>query len=441
MMKLIAKSWTQFDNGIEATMNKVTRREFVTAATTTVAAASILVVPSPAQAKSSNNKIRHAVIGMGGRSQAHVEEFTAHPDCEIVAICDVDPAHIKHAPKGVSKHADYREILDNPKIDSISIATPDHWHTPIAAAALKAGKHVYVEKPCSHTVAEGIYLEKAADTYGKIIQHGTQGRSSAGYLAGIQFIRDGHLGKVRVAKAINHQLRNPIGRAEETEPPEGVDYDRWLGPAPEHPFTKNRWHYNWHWFWDYGAGDIANDGVHHIDLARWGLDVGYPNAISASGAQLFYNDDHETPDTQTVTYEFHDCHLIYEMRLWTPYKLEGHDNGAVFYGDKGKLEMGRAGCTVTLANGETKNLGGPSDLTAHIRNYLDCIRANDPTNLNAPIKEGAISSALCHLGNIAIRVDRKLHFDPSTHTCENDPEANALLTKHYRTGYELAEIG
>lgn len=422
-------------------MNKITRREFVTAATTTAAAASILVTPKRAQAKSSNKTIRHAIIGMGGRSRAHVQEFTAQADCEIIAIADIDPSRISRAPKDVTKHSDYREILSDKKIDSVSIATPDHWHTPIAAAALKSGKHVYVEKPCSHTVAEGHYLEKAAETYGKIVQHGTQGRSSAGYQTGVKFMRDGHLGNVRVAKAINHQLREPIGRAPETDPPEGVNYDMWLGAAPKHAFTTNRWHYNWHWFWDYGAGDIANDGVHHIDLARWGLGVGYPNAVSASGGQLFYKDDHETPDTQIVTYEYDECHLIYEMRLWTNYKLEGHDNGAVFYGDKGKLEMGRSGCDVTLANGDKRHLGPPSDLTAHVRNYLDAIHANDTSAVNAPISEGAVSSSLCHLGNIATRVDRKLNFDPGSRSCKNDQEANALLTKEYRSGYELPKIG
>ncbi|MFP6596670.1 MAG: gfo/Idh/MocA family oxidoreductase, partial [Candidatus Hydrogenedentota bacterium] len=160
-----------------------------------------------------------------------------------------------------------------------------------------------------------------------------------------------------------------------------------------------------------------------------------------SGGQLFYKDDHETPDTQIVTYEYDECHLIYEMRLWTNYKLEGHDNGAVFYGDKGKLEMGRSGCDVTLANGDKRHLGPPSDLTAHVRNYLDAIHANDTSAVNAPISEGAVSSSLCHLGNIATRVDRKLNFDPGSRSCKNDQEANALLTKEYRSGYELRKIG
>lgn len=418
----------------------ITRREFIAAATTTAAVASLGVYAPRARAEHSG-VIRHAVIGMGGRARAHVQQFNAADGCEIVAVCDVDPAQMAKVPESVSKYGDYREILEDASIHSVSIATPDHWHTPIAAAAMLAGKHVYVEKPCSHTVAEGKYLEDVAEHTGKVIQHGTQSRSGAGYQAGIQFMREGHLGKVRVAKAINHQLRRPIGVAEESEPPEGVDYDKWLGCAPVRLFTWNRWHYNWHWFWDYGNGDIANDGVHHVDLARWGLGVEIPNAVTASGGQLFYEDDHETPDTQMVTYEYDDCHLIYEMRLWTNYKLEGHDNGAVFYGDKGRLEMGRQGCLVTDLSGDTRQLGGSGDVPAHVRNYLDKIRSKDASPLTANIHEGSVSSTLCHLGNIATRLERKLHLDPETITCHNDDEANAMLTKAYRKGYKLPKIG
>lgn len=422
-------------------MKTLSRRDFVIGATVTAASASMVTSSKPIIAENKRRTIRHAIIGMGSRSRAHVQEFSAIPHCEIVAVCDVDSNRMAKVPARISKHADYREILDDPAIDSVSITTPDHWHTPLAAAAMKAGKHVYIEKPCSHTIAEGQYLEKAARTYGKVIQHGTQGRSSEGYKAGVQFMRDGHLGKVHVAKAINHQLRAPIGRAPETDVPDGVDYDLWTGSAPKHPFTKNRWHYNWHWFWDYGAGDIANDGVHHIDLARWGLGVEYPNAVSASGGQFFYDDDHETPDTQLVTYEYENCHLIYEMRLWTDYALEGHDNGAVFYGEKGRLEMGRKGCTVTSKNGETRNLGGPADLTAHVENFIDAIRSSEKVSLAAPIREGSISSSLCHLGNIATRVGRKLTLDTTGLQCIQDDEANALFSKRYRAGYELPKIG
>jgi predicted dehydrogenase len=273
------------------------------------------------------------------------------------------------------------------------------------------------------------------------VQQGTQGRSGEAIKQGIVLLRDGGIGTVRMAKAINHQLRKSIGREPECGPPQGVDYDMWLGPAPKRPFTKNRWHYQWHWFWDYGCGDIGNDGIHQVDQARWGLGVGMPKAVSASGGQLFYEDDHETPDTQVVTYEYDHCYLLYEMRLWTDYDLEGHDNGVVFYGDKGKLEIGRGGVDVTLIGKKKKHLGPYADIKDHVRNFLDCVKANKPAGLAAPIEEGAISTALCHLGNIATRVNRKLRIDPETWECLDDAEAQKLFSREYRKGYELPDVG
>ncbi len=278
---------------------------------------------------------------------------------------------------------------------------------------------------------------KAAEKTGLCVQHGTQSRSGAGIQEAIKFLHDGNLGKVRLAKAINHQLREPIGRAPETDPPPGVNYDLWLGPAPVHAFTKNRWHYNWHWFWDYGTGDIGNDGIHQVDVARWGLNVGLPHAVTAPGGQLFYNDDHQTPDTQIATYEYDDCYLVFEMRLWTDYKMDGHDNGVIFYGDKGTVDIGRRGCFVTFIGEEPKKLGESPSLSANIRNFLDCVKANDPSKLNAPISEGAQSAMLCHLGNIATRVGRRLQFDSDRFVFDGDEEANQLISRMYRQGYEL----
>ena len=389
------------------------------------------------------DRVRHALIGVGSQGQRHAQLFSECNNCEVVAVCDVDPERReKTATKlpeagRVSLYEDYRDLLQRSDIDSVSVATPDHWHTPIALSALAAGKHVYVEKPCSHTIEEARLLIKAVEASGKCVQHGTQGRSGEALQSAIAFLRDGHLGKVRMAKAINHQLRKPIGREMPTDPPEGVNYDLWLGPAPEHAFTKNRWHYNWHWFWDYGCGDIGNDGIHQIDQARWGLGGSLPKAVVASGGQLFYDDDHETPDTQTVVYEYDDCYLMYEMRLWTDYTLEGHDNGVVFYGDGGKLEIGRDGCKATFIGGEEKNFGPYGSIEAHVRNFLDCVQADDPSGLHAPITEGAVSAALCHLGNIATRVKRTLTLDPQTWQCLNDPEAHGLYARAYRDGYAL----
>ena len=429
-------------------MNQWSRREFMKTAGAGIASTGPFVMMNARGRAAPSEQVRHAVIGAGGMGGTHCRTvFDLRRDCKLVAICDVDPEQRIRAaksladPYGIELHEDYRRILDDPTIDTISITTPDHWHTPIAIAAILAGKHVYVEKPCCHTVHEGRLLVEAAEKHGKCVQHGTQSRSGDGVPEAMKFLHEGGLGKVRMAKAINHQLRERIGRAEEESPPEGVNYDLWLGPAPEHKFTRNRWHYNWHWFWDYGSGDLGNDGIHQVDVARWGLGVGFPNAVTASGGQLFYDDDHETPDTQVVTYEYDDCYLQYEMRLWTNYKLEGHDNGTVFYGDRGKLEVGRRGCELTLIGEPTRKIGGTKDLDAHMSNFIDAVKADDPSILHAPIQEGFASATLCHLGNIATRVGRKIHYDSTKHTIPGDEQAAALLSREYRKGYELPSIG
>jgi predicted dehydrogenase len=424
-------------------MSEFTRREFVQYGAAAIAlAASSASSGAPAGGK----KVRHAVIGTGSQGGAHARTFSKLENCEVVALCDIDQSRrekVRDAignPAGTKLYEDFRELLKDDSIDSVSIATCDHWHTPVALHALKAGKHVYVEKPCCHNPAEGAALLKAAQKTGKCVQHGTQSRSSPGIQAAIQYLRDGKLGKVRAAKAINHQFREPIGRAPVSSPPPNVNYDLWTGPADVKPFTQNRWHYNWHWFWDYGCGDIANDGVHQIDLARWGLGVGYPKRVVASGGQLFYDDDHETPDTQLVTYEYDGCHLIYEMRLWTNYAIEGHENGNVFYGDNGRLDVGRDGCVVTLIGKEPEHLGRGADIRDNMGNFIDAVAANDPSKLFAPISEGSISANLCHLGNIATRVGRPLQFDFDAMQCRGDADATKLLARAYRKGYELPEV-
>jgi len=423
-------------------MPSFTRRSFLQTAGAAAAAHAL----SGSALAASGDRVRHAIIGTGGQGGSHAKAFSANPDCEIVAVCDVDTdrrtrlaAALPNAGT-VKLYDDFRKLLEVADIDSVSVVTPDHWHTPIALAALKAGKHVYVEKPCCHNVREGQLLVAAQQKTGLCVQHGTQNRSTASTREAVQLLRDGVIGKVRLAKAINHQLREPIGRTPDSAPPEGVNYDMWLGPAPIRPFSKNRFHYNWHWHWDYGTGDIGNDGIHQMDVARWGLGAGIPKAVSASGGQLFYDDDHETPDTQIVTYEYDSCYLVFEMRLWTDYLLEGHDNGVVFYGDNGTLEVGRRGVRVSPLKGDKREFGTGPDLSANVRNFLDCVKTGNPAGLNAPISEGAISAQLCHFGNVATRVNRKLHIDPATVTCTGDDEANKLFSREYRKGYELVEV-
>jgi len=395
------------------------------------------------RAAAQDRPLRHAVIGTGGMGTSHLNNFAKTEGVTIAAACDVDPerrAKVEAWWDGkfdATMYSDFHELLANPDIDSVSIATPDHWHTPVALHALLAGKHVYVEKPCSHNIHEALALKKLARETGLCVQHGTQHRSGEGPMEAVKMMREGALGKVRMAKAINHQLRKPIGRAPDSDPPEGVDYDMWLGPAPLRPFSKNRWHYNWHWHWDYGTGDTGNDGVHQIDVMRWGMGVELPGRTTSVGAQLFYDDDHETPDTQTVIFDYGDVHLMYEMRLWTDYKLEGHDNGVLFYGDKGTMEVGRDGCFIQPVGGEKRRIGGSHDLSANMKNFADCARAGTPEKLNAPIGEGVTSTILCHLANIGTRVGRPIDLDAGRTEASGDGEATALFTRSYREGYEL----
>ena len=424
-------------------MSEWSRRNFLRSGLA-VSSASLLARKAVA---SPNNVVRHAVIGTGGMGSSHCRRFSKlGADVEVVAVCDVDPERREKAAQDlpnaskVTRYDDYRRVLDDQGIDTVTVTTPDHWHTKIAIEAMMAGKHVYVEKPCSHNVAEGRALAKAADKYKKCAQQGTQHRSGAGVIEAMKFLHEGKLGKVRLAKAIDHQLREPIGKAGPGNPPQGVDYDLWLGPAPEHSFTENRWHYNWHWFWDYGTGDMGNDGIHQLDVARWGLNVGLPNSIVGPGGQLFYDDDHQTPDTQTVTYIYDDCHMVFEMRLWTDYPMSGHNNGTVFYGDKGTLGVGREGCIVELIGEKPRKIGEGQDLVAHMRNFIDSVKEDNPSKLNAPVQEGHVSAEICHLGNIATRVGRHLHYDSKRQRFEDDPKATRLLSRHYRKGYELPKI-
>lgn len=423
-------------------MSNLSRRKFLKKTAAGIAASSVFLAGYRKGLAAPSDRVRIAVIGVGKQGSGHASGWARMKSCELVAVCDVDRAHREDVAKDTNSKPveDYRQIMDDRSIDAVSIATPDHWHAPIALAALVAGKHVYVEKPCCHNIKEGQLLVKAAKQFKKCVQHGTQYRGDSDAHAGIQLMREGGIGDVYLAKAINHQHRKKIGRKPITDPPPGVNYDLWLGPAPEHGFTENRWHYKWHWFWDYGTGDMGNDGIHQVDVARWGLGVDFPKAANVSGGQLYYDDDHETPDTQTVVFEYDKCHLMYEMRLWTPYKLEGHDNGNIFYGTKGKLEIGRDGCH-KIVKGKREKIRG-SGVEGIRENFINCIKADDPSKLVAPIEEGFASAVLCHIGNIGVRLGgARLRYNAEKHEFVRNRRANKFLTREYRKGYELAYTG
>lgn len=433
-------------NNVDKTMfPELTRRDFIKTAGIGVITAPYIAKSAWAQTPPSD-QIRHAIIGTGGMGRNHVKTFANTKGCDLVALCDVDPQQLGKAVKDlpnadkIKKYGDFRELLQDKSIDSVSIASPDHWHTPIALWALMAGKHVYVEKPCSHNIKETNLLVKASKNFNKCVQHGTQRRSNGAHMEGMKQLQNGIIGKVHTIKAIDHQHREAIGRAQAGPVPEGVNYDLWLGAAPKVPFTKNRWHYNWRWFWEYGNGDAANDGVHQIDVAVWALGDRYPKRIVSSGGQYFYDDDHQTPDTQTTIFEYDNTQIIWEMRLWTPYNLEGHDNGNVAYGTDGKMEFGRAGVVVTKGKEQIK-IESPDVVEAIMPNFLTAVRENNPAKLHSPIEKGAIATNMAHLANIATRIGASsLEYDPLKVTIKSpgfDAKANALLGREYRKGYEL----
>ncbi len=398
-----------------------------------------------ATALGSNERIRIGVAGLS-RGRNLCDAFAKQADAELVYLCETDRKRLDDARKRFEvAHAvgDFRKILDDPSIDAIAIATPDHWHTPMAMLALQAGKHVYVEKPPTHNIREGRLLVDAAKKYNRVVQVGTQNRSNEGVAEAVQLIREGVIGDVLMVKVINSQRRASIGHAEPCDPPDTIDYDMWVGPAAWLPYQPNRLHYGWHWFRNFGTGDMGNDGVHDLDIGRWGLGVDcHPSRVSGYGQKLYFDDDQEFPDTQYITFEDpgdgklrQPRLLVFEQRIWSPYRQEGFENGDIFYGTKGVLMVGKGDGYWVYGekNSLIKERQFPMPEEAHQRNFLDAIQGKAELNANA--ETGHLSATLCHLGNLSVRLGRDLHFDPEKEAFIDDPEADRLLGRDYREGH------
>jgi predicted dehydrogenase len=427
--------------------SRLGRRSFL--AKSAVGLGATLGAPSLVSAVDRNETVRVAVIGVRGRGGNHVKGFPKVPGVEIATLCDVDASILekragevrelqKSAPNTVE---DFRHMLDDKSIDAVVVATPDHWHAPATIWACQAGKDVYVEKPCAHNLHEAQLMLKAARKYGRVVQHGTQSRSAVHVQDAVDFLQSGGIGRILQAKAINAQRRSNIGHKADAPVPAGLNYDLWLGPAPKRPFNPNRFHYNWHWFWDYGTGDMGNDGVHQIDIAYWALgEPGLPNAVSCGGGKYYFDDDQETPDTQTVIFEFDDKTLVFEMRLWTPYPEHTMDNGNVFYGEDGYMLLHRSKRWEVYFKGGEK---GPSSQPKNDRgldhrgDFISCVRSRKRPV--ADIEKGVYSSALALLGNLSYRLKRRLEIDKENFSIVGDPEANALLRREYRKGFEVSD--
>lgn len=405
------------------------------------------MVWSSVPAKAAVDKLQVAVIGVGGQGSGHVKRFGQMAGVTLKYVCDPDKSRRAKAARssGAKPVDDLRRILDDPTIDAVSIATPDHWHAPAAILACEAGKHIYVEKPCCHNFREGQLLVKAARKSKRVVQHGTQQRSSTFTSNAIQMLKEGVIGEVLSAKAWNVQRRKDIGKASPSNPPAGLDYDMWLGPAPEVPFQSNRHHYNWHWWYAFGTGDLGNDGVHDLDYARWGLGVeGLPKRIVGIGGKYYFDDDQQFPDTQTVIYEYEEGsdkrpkQLVFEMRLWSKNYPYNADSGAEFYGTLGKMMLSKRGKLEVFDDSnrriESPKLATPAPLKVanHYEDFVDAIRTNRKPN--ADIEVGFQSAALCNLGNLSTRLRRSIELNDSRTDLVNDEEASQLLSRDYRHG-------
>ena len=437
------------------------RREFLeqTAAAAAFSRAAGAAVASPSE------RIRAGFVGVGGRARALLDMFSAQGDVEVVAIADIDPERVAPAMKLLAERSlnapavyeDFRRVLDDPSIDIVVVGTPDHWHAIPTILACQAGKDVYVEKPDGHNIVEGQRMVQAMRQHGRVVQMGTQARSDPGFLAAMDYVRSGKLGKVLVAKAWENAKQGSLGFPPDGDPPPGINYDLWLGPAPKRPFNPCRFHGNWRWFFDYGSGDLGNDGVHRLDYARWGLDtvlaahgaspLGTPRRVSAQGGKWYFDDIQEWPDTLQVTYEYAQpaggagLVLSYEMRLWAPYPYHGEKEGAVLYGDQGYLVLGvRRWQAFDAANRQVAQGQCDSDATPHVRNFLECVKSRQRPNADLETI-GHPASLLCHAGNVAWRVGRSLEVDPATESFIDDEQANALRTRPtYRAPWTLPEV-
>ncbi|HXX92226.1 MAG TPA: Gfo/Idh/MocA family oxidoreductase [Planctomycetota bacterium] len=368
------------------------------------------------KAVGANDLLRIAVCGVKGRGLAHIGEWTKMKDVQVAAIVDIDENVIHDGMSRVEKaggakpvyYQDWRKMLEDKSIDAMSVATCNHTHTLLSLTGCQAGKHVYVEKPLSHNVWEGRKLVEAARKYGRVVQHGTQSRSSGALRRALGWAQGGALGKIKVSRGLCYKLRPSIKHTPEEPVPPGVNYDLWLGPAPLRPFTKNRFHYNWHWHWDYGNGDIGNQGVHEIDIARWALGKNeLPKKVISIGGRFGYEDDGETPNTQIALFDYGDSILIFEVRGLPTEGYKGVKVGDVIHCEKGYL----VGPKAFDADGKEIKVEGPDAPGGdHFRNFIDTVKGGRREDQRADVLEGHLSASLCHLANVSYRLGEKQGF-------------------------------
>ena len=391
--------------------------------------------------KSPGEKLIVGVMGLG-RGLDHVKAVQQIANVEIAYVADIDDVRIATAQKSALAKSekppkavkDFRRILDDKDVDALFIAAPNHWHTPATILACSAGKHVYVEKPASHNAHESELIVQAARKNNRIVQMGNQRRSAPAIMEGVQKLREGVIGKVLFARCWYDNARASIGRGKQVPVPANIDYSMWQGPAPERPYVDNLVHYNWHWRWHWGGGELANNGIHYLDVARWGLGVEYPTRITCNGGRYHYDDDQETPDTTIATFHFGDKGIMWDASSCNPRKIEKHP-AVAWYGEKGMMTQDGDGYKIFDPAGKQIGEGtAPGGDKVHMGNFLDAIRGN--AKPNSEIAVGQTSTLLCHLGNIAYRTGHTIHFDPASRRIVGDKEADKLWAREYCQGWE-----
>ena len=439
------------------------RRNFIR--TTALAGAGVLVAkplsPLLAFNGSPGEKVVVGVVGTNSRGATLANIFAGTTNVEVGYICDVDENVLnktlalieKKTGKRPKGYKDVRKLLEEKDLDGIAIAAPDHWHAPATLMAVKAGKHVYVEKPCCHNPAEGEILVKAAEKYKKLIQMGSQRRSFPGVQEAMQALHEGVIGRVYFSRGWYANARKPIGTGKIVPVPANLDFELWQGPAPRREYKDNLVHYNWHWFWNWGTGESLNNGTHELDVMRWGMGVDYPTKVVSAGGRFGYKDDWETPDTQTATYEFaNNSAMTWEGRSTNGFNSEGSSRGTIFYGEKGTMVIlgGDDYSIYDLGNKLVKDVKSPLGKIAgggtlvtgmgdildglHLANFAESIRGT--TKLNCPITTGQVSTLLPQLANIAYRTGRTLYCDTSNGHIK-DKEAMKLWDREYEKGWEM----
>lgn len=435
----------------------ITRRDFLDVLATGAAGVAIgTTAKSYGQILGSNDRLNFAIIGLNGRGYAHLSSLKVNRSAARVShVCDVDSKVLQKFADSAKQEMgeaptaeqDFRKVLDQKSVDAITIATPDHWHAPLAIAGLQAGKHVYVEKPCSHNPAEGEMLIAAQRKYGKIVQMGTQQRSSPHTIEIIDKIHSGLIGRPYFAKAWYSNTRKSIGTGKEVPVPAQLDWDLWQGPAPRRPYRDNVHPYNWHWFRIYGTGETLNNGTHEVDVCRWALGVDYPKRVTASGGRYHFHDDWQFYDTLVTSFEYDDQMISWEGKSCQGMKYYGRDRGSTIAGTTGTVLVDRDGYEVYDLKGKKTSehktglhtlsadlLGRDTMTDAHFANFIAAIRRGD--KLHTPIEVGNVAVTMLLLSNIAWEVNRELHLDPKDGRIRNDPEAMKMWGRDYQPGWE-----